>query len=692
MKLDDRSILILQEISALSRVRPEYLSVKYGLSRDQVNYSFKKINDWLEDNNLPTISKDHNGLYKCESRYQELFIKDDREEKPHYIHSAEERAQLLCFILLCKTEDLTLYHLTLELQVSKNTVLADLNQARTIASAFSLQISHNRMEGYYIEGKEWNKRLLLMALVETIQKRINGSQLLKVYGRFTDEEIIKMNAVITSCEINLQIRFTDEKHDALPYLFVCIIRRVERDLTLEKGFIDLSSEKAYNLIAEMIEIESEKAREELSFLALQILTANLSYSFETEEKMEQVVIRGLRQMVERFEQISCTVLLDREELVKKLILHLRPAYYRIKYGLTTNMFMDESAFLQVFNDELKDLHHLVCKSIIPLEISLGRSIPDKECRYLTMLIGGWMEMKGKSLQHRIKALVVCPNGVSVSKLMRSSLNQLFPEFVFMDALSVREFREYNLDYDVLFSPVYLETDKKLFVIKPIIDNKEKELLRKQVMHAIYGFTSSSFDVEDILKIISKHADIHNAKALKREISHYIKGSNRVDTDGLESEGKPDLAALIPLEHIVITSKINSWREAIEAASQPLLKNGYITKDYIEKMILLHDVEQPYIVYGSDIALPHATPEDGVNKLSMSLLKIDQGVKLSKTQTIRLVIVLAPIDKNRHLRALIQLSELSESPEIIEKIAKAQTAEEVHICLKSLTKENTLSIS
>jgi transcriptional antiterminator/mannitol/fructose-specific phosphotransferase system IIA component (Ntr-type) len=679
-------MLILQEVSVLSNVKSEYLSVKYGLSKEQVNYSFKKINDWLEDNNLPTITKDANGHFKSKPLFKELLTREQNEKKTNFILTPMERAQLLCYILLCKTEYLTLFHLTKELQVSKNTVLADLNQARMIASTYSVNISYSRVEGYYIEGKEWNKRLLLVALIETFKKHLMGSRLIEIFGGIKNAEIKRMETVISLCEKNLQIRFTDEKHDTLPYIFASILRRVESGLTLEKDSINLSHEVVYELIENFINLEIETYREERSFLTLQLLSASLSSSSETTEMVEHVVIRGIRDMLDIFEQISCMVLSDREELIEKLILHLRPAFYRIKYEVVSDMSLDESGFNEIFNMELKELHHLVKKSIRPLEFAIGKSIPEKEIRYLTMLIGGWMEMKGESLQHRIKALVVCPNGMSVSKLMKSTLSQLFPEFVFMDALSVREFREYNLDFDLVFSPIYLDTDKKLFVIKPFMENKEKDFLRKQVMQSIYGFNTPTFNSKDLIKIISKYADIKNELALKREINNLIKRSEIVDTELPEDEEKPDLATLIPIEHMIIKQKVNSWREAMEIASQPLIDRDFITENYCARMIELHDVDQPYIVYGSDIALPHAKPEDGVKKLGMSLLIVTDGVKVSNTQTVKLVVVLAPINKNLHLRALIQLSKLSETRDVIEKLIKAPTVKDAHKCLEQFAKK------
>lgn len=109
------------------------------------------------------------------------------------------------------------------------------------------------------------------------------------------------------------------------------------------------------------------------------------------------------------------------------------------------------------------------------------------------------------------------------------------------------------------------------------------------------------------------------------------------------------------------------------------------------MIELHDINRPYIVYGTDIAIPHATPEDGVNDLGMSMLKLQQGVNISSNQSIRLIVVIAPIDKKKHLRALLEISKLSELKPEIEEIIKAVRVEDIYHCLEDYSNQEKLQL-
>lgn len=690
MHLDDRSKALIQEVFVNSGLKVKDLSRKYGLSRGQIDYSFKKINDWLEDNGFPPIKKDSRGFFVGDPKHQTLFLKEGKELTPDYIFSSEERALLICFILLTKTGDISLIHLTSELEVSKNTVLADLKKAQEIVRFYNLQIHYSRVEGYDMKGDEWNIRRLLLEVIDRIQRTSNGSQRLEVYGHLARDEINRMQDIIEHCESKMNIRFTDEKHNLLPYVFVCIIRRIQQGNMLNNGEIDFSQENVYNIILDLLEMEELISNADLSFLTLQILTANLTFSTEPDWSTDTAMMEGLRQMIQNFERISCTVFLDKEELLKKLWLHLKPAYYRIKFGLTQNHQVDEKYFHQIFQDEYRELHHLVKKSIHSLEKVIGYSIPESESIYFTILIGGWMERQGDSLRHRIKAIVVCPNGVSVSKLMKSTLDQLFPEFVFLEALSIREFYKFDIEYDIVFSPVYLNTDKKLFIVEPFISNEVKKQLRNQVMQTVYGFTPQSIDIEELMKIVGNNTDIQNKSKLKRELSMYLKREQSHETAIYEDE-QPRLIELLRPDHIVIRSEVGSWREAIEIAAEPLLNKGIITQQYIKKMIELHDIDRPYIIYGTDIAIPHATPEDGVNDLGMSMLKLQKGVSISSSQSIRLIIIIAPINKKKHLRALLEISKLSELKPEIEEIIRASRVEDIYHCLELYSNQEKLQL-
>ncbi|MEC0304512.1 PTS sugar transporter subunit IIA, partial [Terribacillus saccharophilus] len=106
----------------------------------------------------------------------------------------------------------------------------------------------------------------------------------------------------------------------------------------------------------------------------------------------------------------------------------------------------------------------------------------------------------------------------------------------------------------------------------------------------------------------------------------------------------------------------------------LLDKGIIEKRYIDAMIKGCE-EDPYIVIGPGIAIPHASPEDGVVRTGMSLLKIKNGVQYLNHR-IHIIVVIAAKDKKEHIHALMQLMKLSKSEADMKALINGTTIPEM----------------
>lgn len=125
------------------------------------------------------------------------------------------------------------------------------------------------------------------------------------------------------------------------------------------------------------------------------------------------------------------------------------------------------------------------------------------------------------------------------------------------------------------------------------------------------------------------------------------------------------------------NKSLDWEEAIRLCAEPLLKKGNISDRYIDAMIRNVKENGPYINIGTEIALAHARPSEGVNKLGMSLLLLDHDVNLVDSEhKIRLIIVLAASDSTSHLKALSELAKILGNKNDVAKIMNAKDANEI----------------
>jgi PTS system ascorbate-specific IIA component len=137
-----------------------------------------------------------------------------------------------------------------------------------------------------------------------------------------------------------------------------------------------------------------------------------------------------------------------------------------------------------------------------------------------------------------------------------------------------------------------------------------------------------------------------------------------------------LHELITRETIVLKEEVRNWKEAIQYASEPLLKKGWIEPEYVKAMIHIIETLGPYVVLTPHVAIAHARPDAGVNRLSMSLLRLKKSVSFGRGQEVHLIIILAAIDQKLHLHALSDLSQLLSEEKNIERLIHTEKIEEI----------------
>jgi len=126
-----------------------------------------------------------------------------------------------------------------------------------------------------------------------------------------------------------------------------------------------------------------------------------------------------------------------------------------------------------------------------------------------------------------------------------TLREMFPDILFLDALSVRDMANYTLRYDLVFSTVHLRTSAPLFVVPPIMEIPDKQKLRQQVMQELYGYTIEKVDTASLLKVIGQHATILQPEELEKALqAHIYTYTHRTNKHSLEGAEKPVLEQLI----------------------------------------------------------------------------------------------------------------------------------------------------
>ncbi|AAM85187.1 PTS mannitol transporter subunit IIA [Yersinia pestis] len=139
-----------------------------------------------------------------------------------------------------------------------------------------------------------------------------------------------------------------------------------------------------------------------------------------------------------------------------------------------------------------------------------------------------------------------------------------------------------------------------------------------------------------------------------------------------------LKTLLTSDVIQVVSQAKDWRDAIAISCQPLIDNGAVEARYVEAIYRSHEAIGPYYVVGPGIAMPHARPEDGVNRLSLALTVITEGVTFNAegNDPVKLLIVLAATDSNSHIEAISQLAQLFDTASDVQALLNAKTPQDI----------------
>ncbi|MBC1926196.1 PTS sugar transporter subunit IIA, partial [Listeria innocua] len=120
MYMDERSLTLLQEVLKNPSISNQRLGEKFHLTRRQVSYSFKKINEWLLDNNYSSIQKNNQGHFLVDPNVTLLLSKkDEADAEKEYLPTEKERVHLLLLMILTSETALSTSHFTSALQFSK---------------------------------------------------------------------------------------------------------------------------------------------------------------------------------------------------------------------------------------------------------------------------------------------------------------------------------------------------------------------------------------------------------------------------------------------------------------------------------------------------------------------------------------------------------------------------------------------
>lgn len=692
----DKDILILIKfLSKKSFITLADLENSLEMTRRQAKYRIQKLNDLLKEEEVPPILVSSSATKDIvvsddTKRVINSLLKDIDQNDVYYL-SKKERLIYMYLMLFINKAHLTLNDFIDSLQVSRSTVLLDLKELTQTLEELNIHIKNDRKRGYYLVGSEMEiRRFMMKNVIYTLADEDNNKVFDIFINDFYLDDFNYSKIYISNLAKKHKIRFVENRLIEFIYIFIFLNTRMQNEKYSSDeivGLMDIdamSYMKEYKFSYELLKkynTTENITKADVNYIAAWIL--GISFGDINEDTKDCVLISDLiGKMMTRFESLSGVHYKNTEEIFIQLYSHFRPAYYRLLFKLPIfNPVCDK------VKEEYPELYQLVEQTMKPFNIIFGEEIPAGEIAYLTMHFSTiYSGKKGVNIAKQKTALVVCSNGIGSSAILYNELTSMFPELHFLSPIDSSKLSDFSEKVDIIFATNYLENIPNINIpiihVSPVMSIAE----RYQVMREVYMQLGSGFlkktNVDVVMDIISKHADIQNRDALYNELINYFSEIDNISNKDKENE--LHLLDMVRENIIRLNIEAENWEEAVRLSYEPLLENGFITQKYIDETVRIMNSVGPYVVITKHTALLHTKPESGALSCAMGIGVLKNPINFGSIEhdPIKYIFSLSAIDNHTHLCAMAELLELFNDDKFFMFLDTANDSEEVIEYIKS----------
>lgn len=683
--LKKTSYNLLEDIVDSNERDIERLCYLVKKEKKQFWYELSLLNKELSENYKVRIES-HNSTLIIEEKLEGTLKNILSHQLLSLYEYQNERIFILYLYIASKEEYLSTVHFQELFELSRNAIMLDLRKLRQWTSYYNVSVSYTRSKGYDLVGDEREIRKLMEESISKLKETIPLESLVNFYQSIwiNHLSIEFLYEKITQTLKKYKIKIVYDRMEEFVYLLLFISKRnnysqliysdQEKDLLNSHPLYQISKDINNSLF-------DNNGKSEIFFIESRLLGIIQGENLEPKLTYFTRLVNSILSHLQGMISINPVIITD---LKKTLFQHIIPAYYRIFF----DVYYSNPLLEKIKNDyyELFELTKIILK---PLEKEIGIEISESEIAYFTIHFGGYLENSQVEERQKLKAVVVCPNGISSSLIMSTTIRDIFPEIIIINSNNLDDISDIDEgSYELVFTTTYVSTNKKMYIMSPILNPIEKDILRELVSKDFPQITKSQMvKTRELLQIIERHARIEDRDNLVNEINNYI-----YRKDSLNERKMKTLPELLDKSLIKISDKSLTWRDAIHEASKNLLEQNYINEDYIQAMIETVENIGPYIVLAPRVAVPHARPERGVNKLGISLLKLNQEVDFNVNgeddpdRHVRLIFVLAAVDGEAHLKALTQLAKILDNEDYIHQLISSNEVEELYSKINQFIEE------
>lgn len=512
MELNSRLASILSTLLSEGEMSSAQICSRLQISKRAFYYDYERLKDWLETYKLGTLVL-NNGICSLKSAKRDALQELISAEAAGYYLNSRERLVIELFYIAVHEKRGVVEDLCRLLKVSQNTVLSDIKKNRKLLHEAGLGLEYSAQTGYLFVGEEFQIRSFLLQRldeIKTIGARKYLEELLsKGMGRYLKEGPNYVG-IMQECEqIYEAVAGTTLLEQQLWQQAVIIILAYLRN-KVGAGFAasaaemtDLQTLKEYEGVKTMFGkmqeyLEMDMPEEEFYFVEIFFLgmrNFNFLQSKTTHIKIEKIAEKFMHCL----EKIYKVDFRDRQTFKNRLIEHLTPMYYRVRYGV-----QEKYPLMESYCHKYKKEYDMARTCLDMADPKLSEKTIDDEIAYLSMYIGGelFVDQNRRKQGEERKILVVCSEGVATSILVRNHLLELLGDTFAIDFSAVKSLD--TLDFDSYIMVVSTVHHEKLpfdtLYVSSMLKKSDKEKIAAKLNEVIYSLKTVCFgELMELLK-------------------------------------------------------------------------------------------------------------------------------------------------------------------------------------------------
>ena len=648
-------------------VKVDELANSIGISRRSIYYDLKKINDFLSFNQIEPLHQHRsNGIVLNEQQRQQIRQLTSSSKKTIQVLSPSERKSIQICELLIKRKDLYIEDLAEICDVSRNTIVNDLKQVSLDLQAYNLSITYNIRNGYTVVGDPVKKRAVFFMMFPALWSFYYGSMEEK-QAKIIDSTIAGLKQI----EKELNTQYVSGILPTLAMYIVCIASKNEDIIFKNMNLQEIISTTEYALVDKYFPylIISEKVYVSLHLLGsrLQSVPVNVSKDDGQAKKLAKLV-------VEEFQRISYISFENSDELVEAIAAHLNSSLYRYKYGIQLS-----NPMLKDIKAEYSDLFDITRRAASVLENELSVIISDDEVAYLTLHFGSYIIPNRKATKG-FRILVVCANGIGTSVMLKNEIKSLVPQASAVDNISLANYSPKH-DYDIVISTSYIENEKNLIVVHPILTEQDRVIILRKCLDAE---PLSTVHIKDIVEIASKYIPEEMLNDFRDDLNKYY-ATNKIKKVSIKSN-EINLLDCLDETSVNVCFSDCDWQQALRISAEPLLKKDLITENYVDSIIDQQQNQGVHMFLSDGLVLAHSASDKGVKSMGISLAVFKNPVSFLNGREAKLIFTLAAEDQSKHITILNDILKLFSNKNNINLLAEKNNASEIIDFIDDVLKE------